>query len=94
MWAQNDNPLFTHGESATFDTTAAGAGAAGTVRYRLSVLGDRYWLFNVGAGDVATPLLDNQPLRDYSAFVGPIDPYETPVFLFLGDDTTSARASV
>ena len=94
VWAQNDTPLFTHGESAAFDTTAAGSGAAGTTRYRLSVLGDNYSLFQIGAGGAATPLLENKPLRDYSAFVGPIDPYETPNFLFVGDDTTSARGSV
>ena len=32
-------------------------------------------------------------LRDYSAFVGPIDPYETANMIFLGDDTGSASAN-
>lgn len=33
-------------------------------------------------------------VRDYTPFVGVVDPYETPDFLFFGDDTTSARAAV
>ena len=41
----------------------------------------------------AEPLLTG-PLRDYSAFAGFPDPYETPNFLFLGDNTTSAQARV
>ena len=32
-------------------------------------------------------------VRDYTSFTGPIDPYETPNFLFIGDDTTSARGA-
>jgi hypothetical protein len=32
------------------------------------------------------------PIRDYTAFAGFPDVYETPNFLFLGDDTSSASA--
>ena len=49
--------------------------------------GDTYAL---SAND--TPVLTG-PVRDYTPFVGLIDPYETPNFLFFGDNTTSARAS-
>jgi len=57
------------------------------------VQGNNYNLYRIGTGGDAIGLL-NGPLRDYSAFSGPIDPYETPDFLFLGDDTTSAQAGV
>ena len=33
-------------------------------------------------------------LRDYTAFEGPVNPYRTPNFIFLGDDTGSARAVI
>ncbi len=33
-------------------------------------------------------------MRDYTAFAGFPDVYETPNFLFLGDDTTSAAGDV
>jgi hypothetical protein len=33
-------------------------------------------------------------LRDYTNFSGPIDPYETPNFIFMGDNTTSAEARI
>ncbi len=32
-------------------------------------------------------------VRDPTPFVGAFDPYETPDFLFIGDDTTSAKAA-
>lgn len=83
VWAQEGGSpptLFTHAEGTTFDTTA------GPTRYELTVRGDRYALTANGA-----PLLDG-PLRDYSAFTGPSDVYETPNFIFLGDDTSSAQA--
>jgi Ca2+-binding RTX toxin-like protein len=56
--------------------------------YRLSIQGDRYRLFANGSQILTGPL------RDYSAFSGAIDPYETPNLVFLGDNTTSARAKV
>jgi hypothetical protein len=40
----------------------------------------------VGASTILTGRL-----RDYTNFSGPIDPYETPNFIFLGDNTTSAE---
>jgi hypothetical protein len=33
------------------------------------------------------------PVRDHTPFLGAFDPYETPDFLFVGDDTTSAKAA-
>jgi hypothetical protein len=33
-------------------------------------------------------------VRDYTAFIGLIDPYETPNLIFLGDDTNSAKARI
>lgn len=71
------NVGFTHGEEALFDTTAA------LTDYNLRLGGGTYEL---RAGGV--PILSGA-LRDYSAFGFP---YNTPSFLFVGDDTTSARA--
>lgn len=82
VWAQGDDPLFAHDEGAAFDTTAA------VTRYELRVLGSSYTL---SAGGV--PILAGA-LRDYTAFSGVPDPYETPNLLFLGDDTSSASARV
>jgi len=85
IWTQNDDAtggLFTHGESASFPTTS------GTINYQLIIIGDTYTLTANG-----TPIL-NGPLRDYSKFEGFPDPYQSPNFLFLGDDTTSAQARI
>lgn len=82
VFAQNDAPLFTHGEEAAHDF------AAGFTDLVLSLRGERYTLFADGA-----PLLAG-PVRDYTAFSGFPDVYETPSFLFLGDNTTSAAAEV
>jgi hypothetical protein len=85
IWAQNDDTtgaLFTHGEGVAFGTTA------GLVDYQLTFNADTYTLTAN-----AVPILTG-PLRDYSRFEGFLDPYETPNFLFLGDDTTSAQARV
>ena len=81
IWAQGDNPLFVQAEGVEADTSTA------PVDYHLTFAGDRYLL----ASDEG-PLLGG-PLRDYTAFVGLLDPYETPDFLFLGDDTGSASAT-
>jgi hypothetical protein len=88
VWAQS-GALFTHAEGAAFNTTAAGSGAAGTIRYDLTFQGNSYSLFANGG---ATPILTGA-VRDYTAFTGSPDPYETPNFLFFGDNTTSARGS-
>ena len=89
IWAQEDGTaeppsgtLFTHAEGAVFDT------ATGLITYTLTVLGDTYTL-----SAASLPILSG-PLRDYTPFTGPIDPYEIPNFIFLGDDTSSARAAI
>ena len=85
IWAQNDDAtggLFTHGESASFPTTN------GAINYQLIVVNDSYTLTANGASILTGPL------RDYSKFEGFPDPYQSPNFLFVGDDTTSAQARV
>lgn len=80
VFAQADVPLFTHAE----DAALAWGDEAST--FSLSFTGLEYSLFVDGARVL------RGPLRDYSAFAGGFDVYETPNFLFLGDDTTSAGA--
>jgi hypothetical protein len=85
IWAQNDDAtggLFTRGESASFSTTT------GAINYQLIVTNDTYALTANGASILTGPL------RDYSNFEGFPDPYQTPNFIFLGDDTTSAQARI
>lgn len=83
IWAQEGGggQIFTHAEGAAFDTTAL-------VEYELRVEGERYTL----RAD-ETEILTGS-VRDYTSFEGPVDPYETPNLLFLGDDTSSAAAKV
>ncbi|MBI1367371.1 MAG: PEP-CTERM sorting domain-containing protein [Planctomycetes bacterium] len=82
VWSQDDSPLFVRGEvNHSFDTTAA------YVNYALTLHNGSYELSANGAS-ILSGLM-----RDYSAFAGFPDPYETPNFIFLGDDTTSAAAS-
>jgi hypothetical protein len=84
VWVQNDpvtGGLFTHGESAPFST-------ADLADYQVTIVGDTYTLTAN-----SQPLLSG-PVRDYRSFEGFPDPYETPNFLFLGDDTTSAGSRV
>lgn len=81
IFAQGDSPLFVRSESVAFDTTTA------ITRYDLEVLGNSYTLKANGVTKLTGAL------RDYTAFVGPLDPYESPDFLFFGDDSTSARGS-
>lgn len=85
IWAQSDSDtggLFSHGEGVAFAT------GAGLAEYQVTISGDTYTLTADGEA------LLTGPLRDYSAFDGFPDPYETPNFLFLGDDTTSAQARI
>ena len=82
IFAQADSPLFTHAEDVTFSTTNA------AVDYALTMRATNYVLTAGGA-----PLLSG-PIRDYSAFDGFPDPYSTANFLFFGDDTGSAAASI
>jgi len=82
IWVKSDDAtggLFNHGEGIAFATNAL-------TDYQVLFMGDTYTL-TVNS----QPLLTG-PLRDYSAFAGFPDPYETPNFLFLGDNTTSAQA--
>ncbi|MEG4836842.1 Ig-like domain-containing protein, partial [Microcoleus sp. B9-D4] len=75
------NGLFLAAENVPYNTNIA-------TNYTLRVQGDKYFLSN------GSNLILEGPLRDYSGFSGLIDPYETPNFLFLGDDTTSAQANI
>ena len=85
VWAQGDGihpastPLFNQAESAAFDTTTP-------VIYQLGIVTDTYALMVNG-----TTILTG-PIRDYSAFNGFPDPYQTPNLIFVGDDTSSAGA--
>ncbi len=79
IWAQATEPQpFSHGEGVPTDTTVRRT-------YTLTVLGDTYSL----TAD-ATPLLSG-PLRTYSSFG---QPYAQVNFVFLGDNTTSAGATI
>jgi hypothetical protein len=85
IWAQSDENtggLFRHGEGSAYATTT------GLTDYRLTLGADTYTL------TANSELLLTGPVRDYSAFNGFPDPYQTPNFLFLGDDTTSSQARV
>ena len=85
VWVQNDNitgGLFTHGDASFFDTNA------GLINYQLNILNDTYTLTANGLS-ILSGLV-----RDYSTFEGFPDPYQTPNFLFIGDNTTSAQARV
>ena len=83
IWAQEGGgQIFTHAEGVAFDTTAD------VVAYELRMGGDTYTLL---ADDTA---ILTGSIRDYTSFEGPVDPYETPNLLFLGDDTSSAAAKV
>ncbi|MDX1414354.1 MAG: hypothetical protein R3293_09185 [Candidatus Promineifilaceae bacterium] len=84
IWAQEggvDN-LFTRAEETIFDTTSD------MISYHLKIFEDTYTLM---AGD--NEILTGQ-LRDYTAFDEVIDPYETPNFLFFGDNTSSSGSTV
>lgn len=81
IWAQADTPLFTHAEGVTLTTTSL-------VTYDLAVLSNTYTL----SANSLTILTGS--LRNYTAFNDLLDPYETPNFLFLGDDTRSAKAKI
>jgi hypothetical protein len=89
IWAQEDGAaeppggtLFTHAEGAAFDTTGD------LTRYTLTVKDNSYRLSTQGQA-----ILSGR-LRDYTAFEGPVNPYRTPNFVFLGDDTGSAQAVI
>ncbi|MEG3974771.1 Calx-beta domain-containing protein, partial [Microcoleus sp. herbarium8] len=84
------NGLFLPAENIAYDTNRA-------TNYTLSIQGDSYSLFsevNDGSPMFGGVSELRGPLRDYSAFSGAIDPYETPNFLFLGDNATEAQANI
>ena len=91
IWAQSISAgptYFTHGEGAAYPPTTQH-------QYDLAILGGQYRLFSDG-----TQILSGN-LRDYSGSlknttVGAFStfPYATPNYIFLGDDTTEANASV
>lgn len=78
IWAQNDSPLFTHGEGVSFSTTSR-------IHYDLNLIGSNYSLYANGNAIL------NGTLRDYTNFG---IPYTYTNFLFLGDDTSSANADI
>ncbi len=104
IWAQNDGPNVANGSSKTLfthsKTERAFQSTTTMTRYDLAIKGDTYQLFAAGG---TTPILTGS-LRDYTAFdhttaapiIGslPFDPYETPNFLYFGDNTSSAQADV
>jgi hypothetical protein len=93
IWIQNDGDsepptgtLFTHGESAIFDTTT------GLISYTLSIKGASY---SLSSGGIA---ILTGSVRDYTAWeappLAPANPYRTPNLIVLSDDTTSASAKI
>jgi hypothetical protein len=84
IWAQEGgtSALFTHAEGVNFDTTAA------LIEYELQITADTYTLSANGAESLSGAL------RDYTAFEGILDPYETPNLLFLGDNTSRGQARI
>ena len=83
VFAQDGPPgLFVHAEDVAFTTTG------GFVEYALTMVASNYILRANGS-----PILSG-PVRDYTSFSGPINPYRTPNFIFFGDNTTSASGSV
>ncbi|MEG4636641.1 Ig-like domain-containing protein [Microcoleus sp. Aus8_D4] len=76
------NSLFLAAEKAAYNTNLA-------TNYTLKVLGDNYSL-----SDGSNNVILTGPLRNYAAFTGANDPYETANFLFLGDYTTSAQSNI
>jgi hypothetical protein len=79
IWAQDDQPLFTHAEEVFFSTLQP-------VNYRLSFSSLSYELEADGVS------LLQGALRDYSAHSFPL--YERGNTIFFGDDTGSAGAQV
>ena len=69
-------------KETSFSTTS------GFVDYSLTMSATNYTLRGNGA------VILSGPVRDYTAFTGFPDPYTTPNFIFFGDDTTSASASM
>lgn len=81
IWAQADAPIFTRAEQTNFVTTA------GFVDYVLTVGETNYTLFAQGQRILTGAV------RDYTPFNGFPDVYETPNFVFFGDNTGSAQGA-
>lgn len=87
IWAYSDGDgvaadEFTQAESVLFDTTAA------MTRYDVAIASGSYDLFADGQ-----PILSG-PLRDYSGLGASPNVYALDSFLFFGDNTSGASASV
>ncbi|BAY13358.1 choice-of-anchor Y domain-containing protein [Calothrix sp. NIES-2098] len=85
IWAQDVG--FTRGENVAYDTKASAK------TYKLTVKDTNYQLSVTG---IVAPILQGK-LRQYTGFTPPPgykNPYTTPNLLFLGDNTTSAKAKV
>lgn len=78
IWQQS-GPAFTHGHGKAFDTTVL-------THYDLTIAGDNYELLANGASILSGTVVD------YSS--GLAVPYGLGNYLFFGDNTTSATASV
>jgi hypothetical protein len=86
IWPQQDNPLFIHN---TVTERAQGANLTSLLtHYDLQIQGSNYALSNAGG------VLLTGNVRDYAGNGAAFAPYTTSNFLFLGDDTTSARGNV
>lgn len=86
LWIQNDGrvagkPLFTHGEGTSFNPTVA------VVHYDLAIRGSTYRLY--AKRNYSTPILTGT-VKNYSVFGFP---YSSSNFLFVGDNTKSARGA-
>lgn len=86
IWAQQDSPVFTH--STTTERNQSAGLTSLLTHYNLTIQGNSYSLAN-GSGTV----LLTGTLKDYLGNGGPSLPYGVSNFLFVGDDTTSARGS-
>jgi Ca2+-binding RTX toxin-like protein len=81
IWAQRQGFTQNPNESVPFSTQAL-------VSYDLLVINSRYYL------TANNQLILQGSLQNYTANGLPYDPYQTPNFLFLGDNTNSADATV
>ena len=84
IFAQSDNPIFTRAET----NNTVGSLLAAVTTYSLNISGDSYSL-TAGGNSILSG-----PLRDYTLSPNPVNPYTTPNFILLGDNTTEARASI
>jgi hypothetical protein len=86
IFLQNEQPLF--GRKAAQENLSFNPVGVGLVDYVLEVKDDRYSL------RTGNRLILQGKLQNYTKFVGLLNPYRFPSFVFLGDDTTSAGAKI